>query len=982
MKIFQKITLGFLSIFILLGSLGVISLWGNLKVKDNVDRIILEGENEGLLLSKIKKDFQKIELLAYQYLVIQELKKNDDRLGDKKKEIPDILSQLEAKISKLDESTQNRFELDVKTSRKSSESVNLEDEIDSFKIAERLQENTVNLKSIFENILNDNNLEEAEKEILLERIDSLYNEEINPLLDRYQSNLLSDQVEKKEIIQNYLDRNNLILRSFTVVSLIFSLSLGLYISYTIAIPIERLKKASIKVKQGNFDLEIKVEREDELGILTERFNQMVLGLKNTTISKSYLDNILLSLSDSLIAIDFTGKIEKLNPYTYDLLGYTEEELINKNIQSIVADSTLNIKQISQTKKIKDTEINYLTKNGEKIPIAFSSSIIYNENGDPTGIVCLGKDISKRKQIEKTLQESEERYALASLATNDGLWDWNLLSNEIYFSPRWKSLIGYEEESLKNSPDEWFNRVHPDYVEELTSSIIAHINDRFDRSNFETTYPILHKDRNYRWMFCRGIKVTNSENKIYRIVGSQTDITHLKETEEKLHHQSLYDGLTSLPNRKFFLEKLSQLFASATANLDNNFAILFIDLDRFKKINESLGHLVGDELLIDFSHRLKTTLKNEDTLARLGSDEFVILLEKIVDLKDAIDLAETIFKQLDKPFYLKGIEVFINASIGIAIFNNKYEYIQEILRDADTAMDRAKAKGKGNYVVFSPDMHLESITNLEIENSLRLAIDNLEFEVFYQPIVRLKNSQIVGFEALVRWQHPEKGRISPDKFIPIAEETGLIVPIGYWVMEEACRQMKEWQNKYKSAQNMTISVNLSPVQLEQNSPNDDLNCPQKIRNILAKTELKPQHLKLEITETTIMESIEKANRSFQEIKAFGIKLSMDDFGTGYSSLNYLNDLPIDTLKIDRSFIKELANNSSKLELTKTIINLAQNLKMETIAEGIETIEQQNLLTELNCEYGQGYLFSRPISNKDAEISIAISERLSKYTSNKN
>ncbi len=761
--------------------------------------------------------------------------------------------------------------------------------------------------------------------------------------------------------------------------MIFSLVLGGYTAYTISRPISQLKKAASLVGKGKLNVQVPELQRDELGVLAQTFNQMISGLKETTVSKSYLDKILSSMVDSLIVLTPDGTIKKVNPATSHLLGYQENELIGQSFKLISTDEALNIENLTQTSILKNSEVIYLTKEEKKIPIAFSSSTIQNERGEIEDLVCLGRDISHKQQTEKALRESESRYALASRAANDGLWDWNLLSNQIYFSPRWKSLLGYEEQALGNTPDEWFKRVHPDHLEQLSEAIISYLQNPL--SQLEISYPMLHRDGNYRWMLCRGIAVKNEQGKISRLTGSQTDITRSRLAEEKLRHQALYDGLTSLPNRSFFLEKLNKLFELRRKGQDERFAVLFLDLDGFKKINDSLGHLVGDELLIALTRRLKEFLRREDTLARLGGDEFAILVDSIHELSDTINLADRIFRELEKPLRVQGRELFVSVSIGIAPSTNNYDQVEDLLRDADTAMYRAKASGKARYTVFQPEMYLEALTTLELENDLRRAIEREEFRVFYQPIVKLTNRQIVGFEALVRWQHPEKGMVSPGKFIPIAEETGLIVPIGYWVMEQACSQMRQWQEKYEGAQTMTVSVNVSPVQLKQLEPNNPSNCFEKIKNIVEKTGLESHCLKLEITESSIMESLERANSLIKQVKALGIKLSMDDFGTGYSSLNYLHHLPLDTLKIDRSFINELGINSDKLSLTRTIVNLAKSLRMDIIAEGVETTEQQTLLTELNCDYGQGYLFSKPVSSTDAEVLIATMEQLTKYSSGK-
>ncbi|MGK7914606.1 MAG: EAL domain-containing protein, partial [Prochloraceae cyanobacterium] len=684
-------------------------------------------------------------------------------------------------------------------------------------------------------------------------------------------------------------------------------------------------------------------------------------------SKSYLDDILSSMIDSLIVIDIEGNIQKVNQATLRLLGYQESELINKSIKLILPDQSLTIESSICNYFIGSCETTYLSKEGKKIPVAFSSSCILNDEKKAQGVVCVARNITEKQLAEKALRESEERYALASRAANDGLWDWNLTTNQIYFSPRWKSLLGYEDDEIDNSPEEWFTRVHPEYTDQLTREIITHLQN--DISHFEISYPMEYNDGSYRWMLCRGIAVQDQEGKVYRLTGSQTDITLSRLVEEQLRYDALHDKLTGLPNRAFFLEELEELLETSKHEQDSMFTVLFLDLDRFKFINDSLGHLVGDELLIEFAHRIQTCLSSENTFARLGGDEFVIILKNIKNISDATQLAENIQKKLKKPFQLQGNEIFVSVSIGIAQSTSNYEQIEDILRDADTAMYQAKASGKARYALFEPGMHQKVLKTLALENDLRRALEQGEFELLYQPIVKLSNRQIMGFEALLRWQHPTKGFVSPEQFISLAEETGVIVPIGWWVMREAARQMRRWQERYPLHSSMTISVNVSAKQLDE--INQVLN---QIEKILEQTGLPPSCLKLEITESIIMNNTEQVAFMLKQLKALGIRLSMDDFGTGYSSLSYLHQLPIDTLKIDRSFVRNIDVDSEKFELAQTIVNLAKNLKMEAIAEGIETSKQLAKLEQLNCKYGQGYFFSKPMTSERAEALISSEQQV--------
>jgi diguanylate cyclase (GGDEF)-like protein len=431
---------------------------------------------------------------------------------------------------------------------------------------------------------------------------------------------------------------------------------------------------------------------------------------------------------------------------------------------------------------------------------------------------------------------------------------------------------------------------------------------------------------------------------------------LEESREHFRHAAFHDALTGLPNRTLFADFVKLAIERAKRQDAYAFAVLFLDLDRFKYINDSLGHTYGDQLLIEIARRLEKCLRSLDTVARFGGDEFAILLDGIKDSSDAIKVAEKIEEELLLPFKLGRHEAFTSASIGIALSTTGYEHPDDILRDADTAMYRAKDAGKACYELFDTEMHSRAVLRLNLENDLRRAIERQEFRAYYQPIMHLETGKVAGFEALARWEHPERGLVSPTEFIPVAEETGLIVPIGLWMLEEACRQMHEWHCQSPANRLLTISVNLSGKQLMQ----PDL--IREIEQILRRTGIEPRCLKLEITESVVMENAEVVTVMLNQLRALNIRLSIDDFGTGYSSLSYLHRFPVDTLKIDRSFISRMGPDNENNEIVRTIAKLAQNLGMEIVAEGIETEEQLRQLSLLACEYGQGYLFSHPLSGE--------------------
>ena len=427
---------------------------------------------------------------------------------------------------------------------------------------------------------------------------------------------------------------------------------------------------------------------------------------------------------------------------------------------------------------------------------------------------------------------------------------------------------------------------------------------------------------------------------------------LEETKEHFRHAAFHDPLTGLPNRAMFTELLKAEIENSSRHNTHMFAVLFLDLDRFKNINDSLGHTHGDLLLVAFAERLERTLRPVDTLARFGGDEFAILITGMSDAMDAVRVAERIQDELSQPFVLDKNSAFATASIGIALSSSGYDRADDILRDADIAMYRAKENGKARYEVFDHGMHARAVSRLQLESDLRQAIEQKEFVVYYQPIVSLQTGRLAGFEALVRWNHPRRGLVSPADFIPVAEETGLIVTIGEWVLNEACAQVRRWQLDSPSHRSLSLSVNLSARQVAQPDLLD------RIKEALETSKLNPHCLKLEITESVVMENAEAAALMFKQLRSLGVQLSIDDFGTGYSSLSYLHRFPLNYLKIDRSFVMRLTTDNDNA-IVRTISTLARNLGMEVIAEGIETDEQYHQLKMLGCEYGQGYLFSRPV-----------------------
>ncbi|MBW4417645.1 MAG: EAL domain-containing protein [Myxacorys californica WJT36-NPBG1] len=658
-----------------------------------------------------------------------------------------------------------------------------------------------------------------------------------------------------------------------------------------------------------------------------------------------------------------GRYLSANPALAQIYGYeSPEELITAltNIEhQLYVDRNCRkefVTVLQQQDAITKFESQVYRKDGSVIWILETARVVRDRDHQVLYYEGFVSDITDTKLIEAALRESEERYALAIQGTHDGLWDWNLELNRIFFSSRWKSMLGYEDSEIANSPYEWLDRIHLEDALKVNQEIAACMEEV--TTQFESEHRLLHRDGRYLWMLSRGFIVRDAEGKAYRMVGSQTDITERKRAEEQLLHDALHDSLTGLANRVLFMDRLGHAIQLSKRHENYFFAVLFIDLDRFKVINDSLGHMVGDHLLVIIAERLSQCLRVGDTFARLGGDEFVILLDDIRNDEDATEIAERVQQALKHPFQLNGQEIFVTASTGIILSTTRYERPEDLLRDADTAMYRAKALGRDRQQVFDPSMHDHAVALLHMENDMRRALQNQEFRLYYQPIVSIRNNRINGFEALVRWQHPKRGLIAPSEFIPIAEETGLIIPLGWWVMREACRQMREWQIQFPMNPPLTISVNVSSRQFAQPDLVD------QVQQILQETGFSAQCLKLEITESTVMENADAAVAMLHKLRDLGIHLSIDDFGTGYSSLGYLHRFPVDTLKIDRSFITNVEDDHEKMEIIRTVVTLAWNLGLDVVAEGVETKRQLAQLKALKCDNGQGYIFSRPMDQAAA------------------
>ncbi|SNX52733.1 GGDEF and EAL domain-containing protein [Thermoanaerobacterium sp. RBIITD] len=717
--------------------------------------------------------------------------------------------------------------------------------------------------------------------------------------------------------------------------------------------------------------------------------------------EEFLSRIFENEHMLIVVWTLDGKVIWFNRYTKAVIDIVvEEQTESIDVSSIIPkDMIIRIKE--HFDDTEDRSIRYkgekpmIMKNGREVYIMWHNSIICDDEGNKY-IVSTGIDITDLKNAEMKLEEansnllalneelisqqeelsamneellakeeelrqnlieiqrqqdelkrSGERYKLVVEGAGDGLWDWDMITDTVYISERWKDIIGFDTEVVNNYCKTWAKFIHPRDVKTVINSLNRHLEKKSPFYSCE--YRVKTKDGKYIWILSRGKALWDEDGRAIRMAGSHTDITERKQMESKLEYMAFYDTLTNLPRRDVFMDKLKDAMADARSN-GKKFAVLFIDLDNFKSINDSLGHHIGDKLLKKVAKKLKACLRETDMVSRVGGDEFVILLTDISSIDDTNKVANRILELFNLPIKLNNHELYVTISMGIAIYPDHGKSERAILENADIAMYRAKRNGKDSFQYFDMVMRSEVEFVNAIKKDLRVALEKDQFLLYYQPIVDARTGKVVSMEALLRWQHPKKGMISPIHFIPIAEETRQIISIGEWALKTACNQIKEWLNMGYSG--FSVSVNVSVHQLQQPD------FAKVVCGILNEIEIESRYLELEITETVLIEAVDTVVENLYNLKEAGVKIIIDDFGTENSSFRYMQKFAVDGLKIDRSFVSEIKVDVNKA-IVDAIILLGHRMKLRVTAEGVETKEQLDCLVECGCDEVQGYYFSKPL-----------------------
>lgn len=715
--------------------------------------------------------------------------------------------------------------------------------------------------------------------------------------------------------------------------------------------------------------------------------------REQVFSKGIIENA------KMIIIVFTpdGRVIFFNKFAQKVSGYSSKEVEGKRIDEI---SFLNFgtslgKMISECIdkdiNIQNIETGMTTKDKNMLYILWNVNVIKDQKNSTMRVVASGIDITDRKHTESRLKESymelesihtelvskeielklqyddlknrenelkrsEERYRLAVEGVNDGIWDWDGRDGKLFMSKRSRMILGIDMDQEYITIDKWFRVIAREDVDRFVVKLNKYITEP-QKKHLQIECRIKTLDGDERWIRTRGMAIWDESGIPIRVAGSITDITEQRLSDEKIHQLAYYDSLTGLPNRTLLMDRFDVAVAVAQRK-NRSIAVLFLDLDNFKTINDTQGHSYGDELLMKVGEQLKLRLRRSDTIARLGGDEFVILQTNVKSIDEVQRLAARLLEVFRRPWVIKDREFFVTVSIGISIYPNDGLDLHELMKNADTAMYRAKDAGKNNFQIFSNELNSSIMERLKIENHLRKAMDSEEFILYYQPQIELKTGKVLCMEALIRWDNPAIGLAMPDSFIHIAEETGLINDIGEWVLRTACRQLNQWRtNGYDD---FKVSINLSAKQFQQP------NLVEMVGSIIRETKVNPEWIELEITESLAMQNLEHTISILKRFKDMGVGVSLDDFGKGYSSLNYLKQLPISNLKIDKTFIHGISVNSKQAKIAKALIALAHNMDLTVIAEGVENITQLEFLIKENCDIAQGYLFSEPKSAEEIEL----------------
>ena len=672
-----------------------------------------------------------------------------------------------------------------------------------------------------------------------------------------------------------------------------------------------------------------------------------------------LEKALDTMQLGVTVTDLDGRIVYTNPADARMHGWTPEELVGRDVRVLGPDDLaerLTPSEIESMGTWSRESVN-VRRDGTTFPVQLMSDVVRDVDGHPIGVVTTCEDITQRRQAERALRESEERYALALRGAADGIWDWNLPSDEVFYSSLWREMVGVEDGPADGSIEAWLARVHPEDREGLEAALTDLREDRTGRISHE--HRIQRADGSWMWALARGTVEHDPEGRPYRITGSLTDITEQKEQEARLVQDALYDPLTGLPNRAFLRDLLQRAMARLARDPEHEFAVLFLDLDRFKQVNDTLGHAAGDALLKEVADRLQASVRPDDVVTRLAGDEFCVLLDEIEETADATRVARRIIERLGEPVELDGREVLTGCSIGIAVSEPDMTDPDRIVENADAARYRAKREGRDRFELFDRSMQEQVIESLRLENELREAVELRQFQLVYQPVVRLDNRKVTGLEALVRWHHPERGVMPPGSFVPTAEETGVIVPLGWWVLDEACSQMAAWSERHPESSSISVSVNLSARQLRD---------PELVGRVEAAVEssgLDPRRLRLEVSESTLMDDPEWNEAVLGQLAELGVEVHVDDFGTGSWSLACLERFKVSSLKIDPSVVRSMADRDTRGAVMEAFITLARHLDIQVVAEGVESADDDARLQDVRCDLGQGFLYHAPLEPADVD-----------------